>query len=98
MKSWMKSLMVPAMAGALYGGNALAVDTTGVIASYSNKCGASAAWCLVAPGSSLGLINKTSGTSTGPAAWAVPRWSVGAPRRISRPSPITAGTDSATIW
>ena len=42
-----------------------AVDTNGIISSFSNRCGASAAWCLVAPGGSVGLISKTSGYSTG---------------------------------
>jgi hypothetical protein len=42
-----------------------AVDATGVIASYSNRCGAAAAWCLVAPATNVGLINKTSGITTG---------------------------------
>jgi len=41
-----------------------AVDANGVIASFSNQCGASAAWCLVAPGVNVGLINKTSGYTT----------------------------------
>ena len=35
-----------------------AVDQTGAIASYSNRCGGSAAWCLVAPGTNVGLISK----------------------------------------
>jgi len=42
-----------------------AVDTNGVLASFSNQCGASAAWCLVAPGVNVGLISKTSGYATG---------------------------------
>lgn len=42
-----------------------AVDANGVISSFSNKCGAAAAWCLVAPGEGVGLIYKTSGFATG---------------------------------
>ncbi|GGF18373.1 hypothetical protein GCM10011611_25330 [Aliidongia dinghuensis] len=41
------------------------VDTSGVLSSFSNKCGAAAAWCLVAPGENVGLIYKTSGYATG---------------------------------
>lgn len=31
----------------------VATDTTGEIASYSNRCGVAAAWCIAAPGSSI---------------------------------------------
>jgi len=41
------------------------VDSNGVISSFSNRCGASAAWCIVAPGGTVGLINKTSGYAVG---------------------------------
>ncbi|MBY0427625.1 MAG: S8 family serine peptidase, partial [Alphaproteobacteria bacterium] len=33
--------------------SAVAIDGTGVIASYSNHCGDTAAWCIAAPGSSV---------------------------------------------
>ncbi|MBI3420057.1 MAG: S8 family serine peptidase [Proteobacteria bacterium] len=41
---------------------AVATDATGKIASYSNRCGAAAAWCLAAPGSN---IISTLGTGYG---------------------------------
>lgn len=34
-----------------------AVDETGTLASYSNQCGVSAAWCLAAPGGGNGSIS-----------------------------------------
>jgi subtilisin family serine protease len=47
---------------------AVATDSTGIIASYSDRCGATAAWCLAAPGSNLvsayhGGLSTGSGTS-----------------------------------
>ena len=48
--------------------SAVATDSSGKIASYSNRCGSTAAWCLAAPGSSVvsvyhGGLTTASGTS-----------------------------------
>ncbi len=47
---------------------AVATDASGRIASYSNRCGSAAAWCLAAPGSNVvsvyhGGLTTASGTS-----------------------------------
>ena len=47
---------------------AVATDSTGKIASYSDRCGSAAAWCLAAPGTSVisvyqGGYGSASGTS-----------------------------------
>ena len=47
---------------------AVATDASGVIAGYSNRCGAAAAWCMAAPGSDIisvyqGGYGIASGTS-----------------------------------
>jgi subtilisin family serine protease len=40
-----------------------AVGTDGVIASYSNRCGVAAAWCIAAPGSVVNSVSITSDSS-----------------------------------
>lgn len=45
--------------------SAVAIDGTGSIASYSNRCGDSAAWCLAAPGSAVVSTMRNSDTSYG---------------------------------
>ena len=40
-----------------------AVGTDGVIASYSNRCGVAAAWCIAAPGSSVNSVSISSDSS-----------------------------------
>ena len=47
---------------------AVATDETGAIASYSNRCGSTAAWCMAAPGSNIISVYQSgygvaSGTS-----------------------------------
>jgi hypothetical protein len=44
---------------------AVAVDKTGVIASWSDRCGLSAAYCLAAPGVSVTSTSTTGAMSTG---------------------------------
>ncbi len=44
---------------------AVATDKSGAIAGYSNRCGASAAWCLAAPGSELKSTKGTKNYGTG---------------------------------
>jgi hypothetical protein len=39
----------------------VSVDPNGTISSFSNKCGASAAWCLAAPGGKVGVVSTTPG-------------------------------------
>lgn len=41
----------------------VAVGTDGVIASYSNRCGVAAAWCIAAPGSSVNSVSISSDSS-----------------------------------
>ena len=45
--------------------SAVAIDGTGNIASYSNRCGDSAAWCIAAPGSSIVSTMRNTDTSFG---------------------------------
>ena len=45
--------------------SAVAIDGTGNIASYSNRCGESAAWCIAAPGSAVVSTLRNSDTSFG---------------------------------
>jgi hypothetical protein len=44
---------------------AVATEKTGQIASYSNRCGSAAAWCLAAPGSAVTSTGSTGGYATG---------------------------------
>ncbi|CAA7618657.1 putative Subtilisin [Candidatus Terasakiella magnetica] len=44
---------------------AVATDQTGKIASYSNRCGLTAAWCMAAPGSNLTSVYYAGGLATG---------------------------------
>jgi len=45
---------------------AVATDSTGRIASYSDRCGSSAAWCIAAPGSNIiSVYNRGYGTASG---------------------------------
>ncbi len=45
--------------------SAVAIDGTGNIASYSNRCGDTAAWCMAAPGSAIVSTMRNSNTSYG---------------------------------
>ena len=42
---------------------AVATDQTGRLATYSDKCGLTAAWCMAAPGSNITSVLYTSGTT-----------------------------------
>lgn len=45
---------------------AVATDSTGRIASYSDRCGSAASWCLAAPGSNIiSVYNRGYGTASG---------------------------------
>ncbi|MDX1921609.1 MAG: S8 family peptidase [Alphaproteobacteria bacterium] len=45
--------------------SAVAIDGTGAIASYSNRCGDTAAWCLAAPGSAVVSTMRNANNSYG---------------------------------
>lgn len=45
--------------------SAVAIDGTGKIASYSNRCGDTAAWCLAAPGSAVVSTMRNTNSSYG---------------------------------
>ena len=45
--------------------SAVAVDGTGNIASYSNRCGDTASWCIAAPGSAIVSTMRNTDTSFG---------------------------------
>lgn len=45
--------------------SAVAIDGTGSIASYSNRCGDTAAWCLAAPGSAVVSTMRNTNASYG---------------------------------
>ncbi len=45
--------------------SAVAIDGTGNIASYSNRCGDTAAWCMAAPGSAVVSTMRNTDTSYG---------------------------------
>jgi subtilisin family serine protease len=45
---------------------AVATDSTGRIASYSDRCGSAAAWCIAAPGSNIiSVYNRSYGVASG---------------------------------
>lgn len=51
---------------------AVATDSTGAIASYSNRCGAAAAWCIAAPGSNIISVYNAGYASASGTSFAAP--------------------------
>ena len=57
---------------------AVATDSTGKIASYSDRCGAAAAWCMAAPGTNIiSVYNRGYGMASG-TSFAAPQVSAAA--------------------